>query len=174
MEIFHGLTHKNALRREHYTIMKLKELLPKEAVFPHVEALDKKQSLRQMASLATDICGVPEKEIYNELMDREQQSTTCMGSGVCVPNGRFIALDRPYAFFARFDSPIEFNGEDGMPIDLMFLLLSPQDANTEHMKSMALLSRLLRNKVLCTQLRVTKDADMLYNLLYEASVEDNA
>ncbi|MGE0753719.1 MAG: PTS sugar transporter subunit IIA [Alphaproteobacteria bacterium] len=148
------------------------ELLPKEAVFPHVEARDKKQALRHMAAHAGHITGVPEKDIYSEIMEREQHGTTCMGSGVCVPHGRFPKLSKPVAFFAHFNEPVEFDGADGQPVDLMFMLLSPQDSNTEHIKAMAMLSRLLRNKLLCTQLRKAGDSQAMYELLYTASKED--
>lgn len=154
--------------------MKLTDLLLKEAVFPHVAARDKKQALKQMSVLSSAITGIEGKEIFAALTEREQHGSTCMGSGVCIPRARFPELGRPYAFFSRFDQPVEFDGQDGKPVDLMFMLLSPEDAQADHVKSLALLSKLLRNKTVCNKLRQADDADAMYELLEAASHDEAA
>lgn len=154
--------------------MKLAELLSKEAVFPHVDARDKKHALKHMASLAAALCPPEEKDIYAALLKREQQGSTCMGSGVCIPHAQFTTLERPHAFFARFSQPVAFEGADGKPVDLMFLLLSPQAENSDHVKAMALLSGLLRNEELRVSLRGADNAGALYDLLEVASNDNKA
>ena len=145
--------------------MQLVSLLSPAAVFPHLPALSKKQALKQLAAHAAGTTGLGEKEIYATLMDREQMGCTAMGGGVCVPHGRFELLSRSYVFFATFASPIEFGAQDGRPVDLLFLLLTPADANSEHIKALALVSRLLRDKALAEKLRTTYDSAALYHLL---------
>jgi PTS system nitrogen regulatory IIA component len=88
-----------------------------------------------------------------------------MGNGVCIPHGRFAALDSIYVIFARLDKPIEFGAADGKKVDLVFLLLTPLSANTEHLKTLATISRLLRDKELCKALRATDNAEELHRLL---------
>jgi PTS system nitrogen regulatory IIA component len=154
--------------------MKLDAILTKEAVFAELQARDRKQALKQLAASVSELCGIGEREIYSTLIEREGRGSTCMGSGVCIPHGRFEGLAKPYAFFAKLETPIEYDSPDGKPVDLMFLLLTPLDANTEHLKSLALISKLLRNKLLCENLRRTHDAETLYHLMYAASREDAA
>ncbi len=154
--------------------MKLVTLLPKEAVFAHFAARDKKQALKQMAAKAADLCGLGEREIYSTLAEREQRGSTCMGGGVCIPHGRFEDLEKSYALFAHLSKPVDFDAPDARPVDLMFLLLTPESNNTDHLKALSLISKLLRNKVLCQNLRKAESADSLYALLDAASREDAA
>jgi PTS system nitrogen regulatory IIA component len=154
--------------------MKLEVLLSKEAVFAGLQARDRKQALKQLAASASAICGVGEREIYSTLVEREGRGSTCMGGGVCIPHGRFEHMDKPCALFAKLDTPIDYDAPDGRQVDLMFLLLTPVDASTDHLKSLALISRLLRNKPLCENLRKTSDSATLYAYLESASREDAA
>lgn len=148
--------------------MKLASLLPVEAVLPNVAARDKKQALKQLSAHAAGLTGLSEKDIYSVLLEREQMGCTGMGSGVCIPHGRFDHLDHLHAIFARLDTPIEFGSADHKPVDLLFLLLTPMEANTEHLKALAMISRLLRDKQLCESIRATDDAVAIHKLLTES------
>ena len=152
--------------------MKLTQLLSAGAVFAHLQVRDKKQAFKQLAVYAASLTNLGEREVYSTLMEREYANCTGMGKGVCIPHGRFEYLDRPYALFARLDSPIEFGAADGGKVDLIFLLLSPAATNTEHLKALSLISKLLRDKVLCAKLRAEHNPNELYNLLLTASVDD--
>ncbi len=151
--------------------MNLSSILQPEAVIPHLPARDKKQALKLMASPAAKITGLPEREIFSVLLEREHIGCTGMGNGVCIPHGRFEGLKRPYALFARLDKPIEFGAADGRPVDLIFLLLTPTKANTDHLKALATVSRLLRDKELCRNLRGTNDASKLHDMLVAENEE---
>jgi nitrogen PTS system EIIA component len=154
--------------------MNLASLLPLEAVLPHLPAGTKKQALKMLATHAATLTGLPEREIYSVLMAREQLGCTGMGNGVCIPHGRFEELKTLHAIFAKLESPIEFGAADGRPVDLLFLLLTPATANTEHLKALATISRLLRDKILCENLRNTDDAVALHELLTVRRNEDAA
>ncbi len=136
-----------------------------DAILPHLPAISKKQALKQLAQRAADVTALGDREIYNVLMAREQLGCTGMGAGVCIPHGRFEALQTVHAFFATLAKPIEFGAADGKPVDLIFLLLTPASANNDHLKALATVSRLLRDKPLCEKLRATHDAKAIYALL---------
>ena len=145
--------------------MNLATILPPEAVIPLLPAQDKKHALKLMAAQAARLTGLSEREIFSVLLEREQIGCTGMGNGVCIPHGRFEALKGLHAVFARLERPIEFGAVDGRPVDLIFLLLTPKAANTEHLKALATISRTLRDKQLCAELRKTGDAAKLHALL---------
>ncbi len=153
--------------------MNLSAILPPEAVIPSLAARDKKQVLRLLSAPAAQLTGLPEREIYSVLLAREHIGCTGMGNGVCIPHGRFETLKNPHAVFARLDTSIEFGAADGKPVDLVFLLLTPVHANTEHLKALATISRLLRDKQLCKNLRSTHNATVMHDLLLTA-VQDAA
>jgi PTS system nitrogen regulatory IIA component len=154
--------------------MNLATLLPLKAVLPHLDARDKKHALKLLSAHAATLAPISDREIYSVLLEREKIGCTGMGNGVCIPHGRFEGLKTLHAIFARLDHPIEFGANDGRPVDLIFLLLTPISANTEHLKALATISRLLRDKALCESLRATTDAVAMHALLTAESTEDAA
>src|SRR3954469_173496 len=114
--------------------MHLSSILPPQAVIAQLSARDKKQVLKLLAGLASGITSLSEREIYSVLQEREQLGCTGMGNGVCIPHGRFDDLDCIHAMFVQLDKPVDFNAADGKPVDLIFLLLTPTSANTDHLK----------------------------------------
>jgi PTS system nitrogen regulatory IIA component len=147
--------------------MQLSSLLPPEAVLSHLEVRDKKTALKLLAAHAATLTNIPERDIYAVLLEREQIGCTGMGSGVCIPHGRFKELHTLHAVFARLERGIEFGSADHKPVDLIFLLLTPAEANTEHLKALAMASRRLRDKELAEAIRATNDARAIHKLLTE-------
>jgi len=154
--------------------MNLASILPLEAVLPHLPARDKKQALKMMALQAAKLTGLSERDIYGVLLEREHIGCTGMGGGVCIPHGRMDALEKVQAVFARLEKPVEFGAADHKPVDLIFLLITPTSANTDHIKALATVSRLLRDKQLCENVRRTTDAKVMHSLLMLAAQSDAA
>jgi nitrogen PTS system EIIA component len=154
--------------------MHLGSILPPEAVIASFSARDKKQVLKLLAAHSAALTGLTEREIYSVLQQREQLGCTGMGSGVCIPHGRFDRLQSLHAVFARMDQPVDFGAPDGRKVDLIFLLLTPSAANTDHIKAIATISRLLRDKHLCESLRKARDTATLHALLTSERGENAA
>jgi PTS system nitrogen regulatory IIA component len=72
-----------------------------------------------------------------------------------------------YGIFARLDRPVPFDAIDDQPVDLLFLLLAPESAGADHLKALARVSRLLRDRTVCEKLRGTDNPDALYALLID-------
>jgi PTS system nitrogen regulatory IIA component len=79
-----------------------------------------------------------------------------------------------YGIFARLERPIAFEAIDDRPVDLIFMLLAPEDAGTDHLTALARISRLLRDRAMCEKLRGTDKADALYALLADYAAGDGA
>ena len=154
--------------------MHIASILPPDAVVADLPSRDKKQALKALAAQASRLTDLSEREIFSVLMEREHIGCTGMGNGVCIPHGRFASLKSLQAVFATVERPIEFGAADGRPVDLIFLLLSPTSANTDHIKALATISRLLRDKQLCESLRKAHDAKTLHTLLTSERGEDAA
>ena len=147
--------------------MEISDLVSLEAVFPNLKASSKKRLLQELAHLVAEITGQPERSIFDILLEREKLGTTGVGQGVAIPHGKVEGLDRLYGLFARLASPIDFDSVDDRPVDLIFLLLVPEGAGADHLKALARISRLLRDKEMCDKLRGSDSADALYALLCE-------
>lgn len=148
--------------------MEIADLLTVDAVVPALKATSKKQALQDLARRAADITHLNERTIFDVLMERERLGTTGVGNGIAIPHGKLPNLPRLYGLFARLDRPIDFQAIDDQPVDLIFLLLAPESAGADHLKALARVSRLLRDKAACEKLRGTADAEALFALLTES------
>ena len=145
--------------------MEISELLTPRSVVAQLRVTGKKQVLQEIARRAAATTGINERRIYEVLSERERLGTTGIGKGVAIPHGKLAALTRVYGLFARLDRPIAFESIDNQPVDLVFVLLAPLDAGAEHLKALAMVSRLLRDRTICEKLRGTDNPDALYALL---------
>lgn len=147
--------------------MEIRDLLPRKAVFCGLKAASKKQAIQELASRAAEIANLPERAIFDVLLERERLGTTGVGRGIAIPHGKIAGLDKLYGLFARLESPVDFEAVDDQPVDLLFLLLAPEEAGADHLKALARISRLFRDGALCESLRRSGDADALFKLLLE-------
>ena len=145
--------------------MQIADLLTPRTVIPQLRVTGKKQSLQEIARRAAVVTGSGERKIYDVLAERERFGSTGIGRGVAVPHGKLPELDRMYGIFARLERPIPFEAIDNQPVDLIFVLLTPTNARSEHLTALAMVSRLLRDRTVCEKLRGTDKADALYALL---------
>ena len=153
--------------------MEIAELLGVRGVIAQLRVSNKKQGLQEIARRAAAMTGIAERRIYDALAERERLGSTGIGRGIAIPHAKLAALSRPYGLFARLERPIPFEAIDDKPVDLVFVLLAPAEAGAEHLRALALVSRLLRDGAICQKLRGTDNADALYALLTDRS-ESNA
>ena len=149
--------------------MEIADLLRPEQVIPRLRATSKKQALQDLARRAAQTVGQNERAIFDVLMERERLGTTGVGNGIAIPHGKLPNLERLHGLFARLDHPIDFDAIDERPVDLIFLLLAPESAGADHLKALARVSRLLRDKAACEKLRGTDDQEALYALLVDSA-----
>jgi len=145
--------------------MEITDLLDPSGVIPTLRVTAKRQALQELARRAATLAGEDEHKIFESLWEREQLGSTGIGNGTAVPHGRIPGLKRPLTLFARLEKPLDFDAIDSQPVDLIFLLLTPADAGADHLKALARISRLLRNRAMCAKLRGTESADAIYALL---------
>ena len=150
--------------------MDLAELIAPEAVNPSLKAKTKKQALQDVAQRGAVLTGLDAREIFDTLMQRERLGSTGVGRGIAIPHGRMAGLPRIVSVFARLDEPIDFEALDNEPVDLIFLLLAPEQAGADHLKALARISRLLREPSTIERLRSSRDRAAIYSVLTEPAV----
>ena len=148
--------------------MELIDLLDTDGIVANLRATSKKQALQELARRAAAVTKIDERKIFDVLMDRERLGTTGVGSGIAIPHGKLPELTRLYGVFARLEKPVDFQSIDDRPVDLIFVLLAPEEAGADHLKALARVSRLLRDLVTTDKLRGTADADALFAILSES------
>jgi PTS system nitrogen regulatory IIA component len=148
--------------------VEIADLLPgPDAVLASVKASGKKALLSELAGRAASVFKFDERRLFDRLLERERLGSTGIGGGIAIPHGRMAGLTQPCGLFARLAQPVDFDSIDERPVDIVFLLVAPEGAGADHLKALARVSRLLRDRSLVEKLRATESADALYALLVE-------
>jgi nitrogen PTS system EIIA component len=148
--------------------VEIADLLPgPDAVLASVKASGKKALLNELAGRAASVFKFDERRLFDRLLERERLGSTGIGGGIAIPHGRMATLTKPCGLFARLAQPVDFDSIDERPVDIVFLLIAPEGAGADHLKALARVSRLLRDRSLVEKLRATESADALYALLVE-------
>lgn len=154
--------------------MDFSQLLVGDAVVADLPAANKKALFQALGALAGKAMGLDAKDVTDKLNERERLGTTGFGGGVAIPHGRLEGLDGIRAAFVRLDRPIDYAAIDDLPVDLVFMLLSPVDAGAEHLKALAQVSRRLRDRPFLAKLRGAGSPDALYALFASSETRDAA
>jgi PTS system nitrogen regulatory IIA component len=148
--------------------MKLSSILPKEAIIDDLVSKDSQQVLKE---LATALCeGDPTlkcEEVYTVLQEREKLGSTGIGSGVAIPHGKLASAKKIVACFGRSKEGLDFQSQDGEPTHLFFALIAPENAAGMHLKVLAKLSRLLKDRAFREKLLQAKETDEIFKMFAE-------
>jgi nitrogen PTS system EIIA component len=145
--------------------MPLNDLVAPNAVIPALKVNSKKQALQELAAKAAKLTDQNERSVFETLLQREKLGSTGIGNGIAIPHGKLAKLERLFGLFARLERPVDFDALDGQPVDLVFLLLAPEGAGADHLKALARIARLLRDRDIARKLRESRDAEALYAVL---------
>ena len=138
-------------------------------------AADTKQSiLDRLTERFAGVYGLDPVLVLERLEEREKLGSTGFGRGVAIPHARISDLGRPVAVFLRLDSPVAFDAADGMPVDMVFGLLSPEAAGAAHLHALAAISRMMRDDKLHAARGEATNAEALYALLANGIDRDAA
>ena len=150
--------------------MEISDLLRPDSVIT-LKVSSKKQVLQEIAKVAARATELSERKIFDTLLERERLGTTGVGNGIAIPHGKLSELSALHGVFARLEKPVDFEAIDGHPVDLVFLLLAPDQAGADHLKALARVSRLLRNTNNCEKLRGAINTDGLFMLLTQSEAQ---
>lgn len=152
--------------------MKTEPLFTLECINSKLGVVSKKQLLQEMAEMAVacGACGstaIKARDVVASVMERERLGSTGVGYGVAIPHARMAGVENVRAVFARLETPLDYESIDDRPVDLVVLLLAPENAGAEHLKALAQVSRLLRREEMRAKLRQAPNAESLHLLLTE-------
>jgi len=154
--------------------MLISDFIAPDSVEPVLKAKTKKQLLQELSARAAPLTGLPERDIFEVLLQRERLGSTGLGQGIAIPHAKLQGLKHIVGVFARLVEPIDFDAVDGQNVDIVFLLLAPAAAGADHLTALARISRLLREGSAVEKLRASKDAAALYAVLTEGETSSHA
>lgn len=145
--------------------MKISDIISVDSILLSVKAKNKRQLLEEIALFASKITKADERTIFDTVLERENLGSTGFGGGTALPHGRLSELGKVYGFFVKLATPIDFEAVDNKPVDLLFLLLSPESSGADHLTALAQVSRILKDRNLTDKLRKATDKEEIFALL---------
>lgn len=133
-------------------------------------ASSKKEALKSLAQLLALEVNVHESAIYAAINERETLGTTGIGQGLAIPHARIEGVDCVVGILARLAQPVDYDAVDGRGVDVVFMLVAPLDAGSDHLRALASASRLLRDPAIATLCRQAKSAEGLRHALAPAEL----
>lgn len=146
--------------------MNLTSIIQPEDVILALSAQNKTDLLHRLSSHAAVRTGLEEGVIKSALIERERLGSTGIGHGVALPHAPVGGLVRPFAALAILKKPIDFAAVDDLHVDVVFLLLSPEDTG-EYLKILAVAARRMSDEFNLSILRQSKDVAAVYSVLIE-------
>ncbi|MDR7155905.1 MULTISPECIES: PTS sugar transporter subunit IIA [Sphingobium] len=150
------------------------DILSPDALATGLSVNGKKQLFQKIAALAADAYALDAEMVADALFDRERLGSTGFGGGVAIPHAKIPGLEKMCAVVALVDPATPFDAVDDLPVDIVFALLSPVDSGAEHLKTLARVSRYLRDEGQVTRLRGARSAAALHALLSGGGARDAA
>ena len=127
-------------------MISLSDILPVSHIILDAETSSKKRLFECVAQLFAAQSGLPQSEIFDCLVARERLGSTALGQGVAMPHGRHASVPAATGAFVRLKTPIEFDAPDNKPVSLVFVLLVPEAATSEHLELLGHLAGLFNEK----------------------------
>lgn len=132
----------------------------------------KRNLLEILSTQAASRLERPQQEILDALQAREQIGSTALGQGVALPHAELRGTDPPVMLFARLQRPIDFEARDDEPVDLVFLVLWPEEAGKGFLQTMSEICKALRDPQSLRSLRRMETPGEVVELLHRLTATD--
>jgi PTS system nitrogen regulatory IIA component len=146
-------------------VIQLGDLIAPNGIVFDLTATTKADVLERLAVRAAALAGCDAGEVTRVIHDREALGSTGFGVGTAIPHGRLPDLKGIVAVAARLATPVAYAALDGLPVDLVVLMLAPSGAGADHLKALARISRALRDVTFCAMLRAAGSSDAFYDIV---------
>lgn len=153
----------------------LADIVPPEGIVLDLPGCtSKRQVLRDLAARAATTLALDKDRLLGALLERERLGPTGIGHGIAIPHAKLEDVNRVVGLFARLDHAVDFDAVDDLPSDLVFVLLAPLRADTESLKALARISRLVRDPAIRERLRSEQDPSAVHRILTQKTAADAA
>lgn len=140
----------------------LTNLLTADQVLLDLDSSSKKRVFEQAGMLFEARLGLARSTIFDSLFAREKLGSTGLGQGVAIPHGRIKGLKEAAGAFIRLATPVPFDSPDGRAVDLLFVLLVPEQATEEHLQILSELAQRFSDRAFREKLQAaTTPADIV-------------
>ncbi len=147
--------------------MKILDVLHRRAILADLKALDKKGVLEELVTPIARLAGINHDNLVKVLMDRERLGSTGIGEGVGIPHGKLKEIESLFLGFGLSHKGVDFESMDGQPTHIFFLLITPENSTSLHLKLLARISRILKNEPFKEKLINATSSNEIYSIIKE-------
>ena len=142
--------------------MEVSDILSEDMILADINADSKRQLLEQLSTVIADKCDLDKSAVFEAILERENLGSTGYGNGVGYPHARIEGLQKVVAMVARLHSPLDYESVDSQGVDIVAMMVSPENSGNDHLQTLAMLSRALKNEKTCQMIRQAKNAHEIY------------
>jgi PTS system nitrogen regulatory IIA component len=150
--------------------MKITEFLVNKAVSANLKSKDKSSVIEELVDLLINAGSIDKKnkkKVLEVLMAREALGSTAIGQGIAIPHGKCDCIKKLVGCLGISREGINFDSLDGEPAHIFFLLVAPVDSAGPHLKALARISRLLKDKFIRERLRTVEDEKTVIQIIQQ-------
>lgn len=140
--------------------MQIMDFLSKKAIVTDIKSTKKEDVIKELVDALIEAGDVEKRsrnKLIDSLMSREALGSTAIGQGIAIPHAKSDCVEKLIAAFGLSNKGVDFDSLDGEPAYIFFLLVAPQDSAGPHLKALARISRLLKDKYFRDTLRTCED-----------------
>ena len=145
----------------------ISKLLPPDNILLDVESTSKKRMFERVGLLFENNQQIARSQVFDSLFAREKLGSTGLGHGVAIPHGRIAKLRDATAAFVKTAYPIPFDSPDGLPVNLVFVLLVPERATDLHLQVLGELAQMFSDEQFRNGLIASADAAAIHKMFME-------
>lgn len=140
--------------------MKIMDFLSKKSILADLKSTKKEDVIKELVDLLINSGELDKNcrgKVLEALMERESLGSTAIGQGIAIPHAKTDCVGKLVGAFALSRKGVDFDSLDGEPVYIFFLLLAAQDSAGPHLKALARISRLFKDKYFRDNLRKAED-----------------
>lgn len=142
-----------------------------DLVVPSLVAANRKQVTPLIAHEIAGVIGIKERILADRLIEKEKQNPSAMGDGIALMHLHMSSLQNAMTVFVKLKNAVDMAAPDNKPVDIVCVILTPEREGSSYLRTMARLSRLLRNGLICAKLRAAGDEKSIRTILEQSSVQ---
>ena len=145
--------------------MQLEEILTPKRCYCNIEGVSKKRLLKTVSeNIVQNVSYLDANKVFDALMAREQLGSTGLGNGIAIPHCKVPECKDILGCIVTLAEPIDFDSVDSKPVDLLFVLIVPDEQSDAHVQALSQVAQLFNDESFCLILRNTHDGEDLYNV----------
>lgn len=141
--------------------MKINDIISDNCIFLGIKANSQSSLFKEISLKISEIINIRPDLIQKKLNEREKLGSTSVGNGIAIPHAKIVGVKKIYGFFFKLIDSVEFDGDTSKKVDLIFVIIAPNDYQSEHLLALSNISKFLRIKENVDRLRKGEDIEKI-------------